>query len=469
MFIKQQARGFTDIYSYDIKKKKVNHFSPIINLEAYHEASPTFSPNGRLMIFARNASNEEEGKEVDLFLSRFVGRKWTKPVRLPISNSKYWDSCPAFSPNGKELYFASNRPGGYGGLDIYKVTISNRGKIGKPQNLGKKINTPGDDMFPYVSSNKRFYFSSDGHPGLGGLDLFVVAMTDNKISVNNMGKPYNSYADDFAICYKTTKKGYFSSNRVTKNSKGDDDIYAFIDETPEEKIVNYYLEGQVYLRTTQEDGTTLIEILKDSKVELLTTDNKKLEEVKTDELGYFKFKQLLEIGEIYNLKGKKRGLIDHEQEFSTIGLEINTDTLTQKVTDITFETKLYLVKDLFENKRTGQSVELLILYDYDKFNIREDAAIILDRLVENLIARPEIQVELGSHTDSRGTKRYNQRLSQQRAESAVNYIIAKGIDASRIKAKGYGKSQLRILDAKTEEEHQQNRRTTIKILSQNGN
>ena len=463
---KGTGKNYTDIYTYNLKNKAIKSVSSNINLETYHEASAALSPNGKLMIFARNAANEAEGREVDLYLSRSRSGGWTKPIRLSISNSKYWDACPAFAPNGRTIYFASNRPGGYGGLDLYKVEISKKGKLGKVKNLGKEINTEGNDMFPYVSDEGRLHFASDGHPGLGGLDLFEVHIENDSIAIKNMGKPYNSYADDFGICYRTLKSGYLSSNRVIPESKGDDDIYYFIDKTPSKKTINYRLSGITYLRTTQDEQVSEA-VLETTQVALMSNDSTILEEVTSNDEGVFKFNYLLEIGEIYTLKASKAGIIPHEQEFSTIGKGINEDTVQQEVTNVDFETNIYLVQDLFKGKTIGESIDLLILYDYDKADIREDAAQILDRLVENLKARAELKVELGSHTDARGKRRYNQKLSQRRAESAVNYILQKGIAKNRIVAKGYGKDDLLILNAKTEDEHQKNRRTTIKILNQN--
>lgn len=463
---KGTGKNYTDIYTYSLKNKAIKSLSPNINLETYHEASAALSPSGKLMIFARNASNEEEGQEVDLYLSRRRSSGWTKPVRLSISNSKYWDACPAFAPNGRTIYFASNRPGGYGGLDLYKVEISKKGKLGRAKNLGRKINTEGNDMFPYISAEGRLHFASDGHPGLGGLDLFEVHTVNDSTVIKNMGKPYNSYADDFGICYRTLKSGYLSSNRVIPQSKGDDDIYYFIDKTPSKKTINYRLSGTTYLRTNQDDQVSEA-VLDAAKVALVANDSTILEETTSDNKGDFKFNYLLEIGEIYTLKANKAGIIPHEQEFSTIGKGIDEDTVQQEVTNVDFETDIYLVQDLFKGKTIGESIDLLILYDYDKADIRDDAAIILDRLVENLKARAELRVELGSHTDARGNRRYNQKLSQRRAESAVNYIVQRGITKERIVAKGYGKNDLLILNAKTEEEHQKNRRTTIKILNQN--
>lgn len=463
---KATGKNFTDIYTYNLKNKNIKSLSPNINLETYHEASATISASGKLMIFARNAANETEGREVDLYLSRFRRNAWSKPIRLSISNSKYWDACPAFAPNGRTIYFASNRPGGYGGLDLYKVQISKKGKLGRVKNLGRKINTEGNDMFPYVSGEGRLHFASDGHPGLGGLDLFEVHIEGDSIAIKNMGKPYNSYADDFGICYRTLKSGYLSSNRVIPESKGDDDIYYFIDKTPSEKTINYRLSGKTYLRKTEDDQVSEA-VLEATQVSLVGPDSTVLEAVNSDTEGFFKFSYPLEIGEIYTLKANKAGIVPHEQEFSTIGKGINEDTVQQEVTNVDFETSIYLVQDLFKGKTVGESVDLLILYDYDKSDIRDDAADILNRLVENLKVRAGLKVELGSHTDARGNRRYNQKLSQRRAESAVNYIVQRGIAKERIVAKGYGKNDLLILNAKTEEEHQKNRRTTIKILNQN--
>ena len=199
---------------------------PIIN-----EGCVTFSPDGKMMVFGKGNSGKRKGThDVDLYLSRFRNGAWSEPQLININQPETWDSTPAFSPDGRTLYFSSNRKGGYGGLDIYSAQMDTRGRFGKLRNLGPDINTPGDELFPYVADNGKLYFSSDGHPGYGMLDIFVVNRANGKTVVENLGQPVNSTSDDFGMFLFKADRGFFTSNR--EGGKGDDDIYTFINEDP---------------------------------------------------------------------------------------------------------------------------------------------------------------------------------------------------------------------------------------------
>lgn len=458
-------------------------FSPSLFLEGVNEANVTFTKDGKTVVFARGNTGKKKGTaDVDLYLSRFASNKWTEPRLIPVSDSAAWDGSPAFSRDGRTLYFCSNRPGGVGGIDIYRANMDASGRFSKPVNMGKDINTPGDEMFPYVGPDAKLYFASDGHPGLGKLDVFVATRSQGVITIENLGAPINSRFDDFGLVYldEDLKYGFFSSNRV--GGKGDDDIYAFVDESvgldstqiaeleklplddprrrtvgkPEPpKIVNYYLAGTIASNETP--------------AALLDSAIVKIYEISADSLvgqgiskgggvfGTFP----LEEGKDYSLLVERKGYITKREPFTMAGKGI-PQIFRKK---LTMDTTFYVALKLDRLSLNKTFVLENIYYDLNKFNIRSDAAVELDKLVQILNDNPTVNIELSSHTDARDTDSYNRKLSQNRAQSAVDYIVSKGIARERMVAKGYGETQLVIKDAKTEEEHQKNRRTEFTILS----
>jgi outer membrane protein OmpA-like peptidoglycan-associated protein len=410
-----------------------------------------------------------------LYIAKKNGNDWSEPERLAISDSIAWDGSPCFSYDDRTLYFSSNRRGGKGGLDLYRVPIDNSGRFGRPINLGSIINTPGDEIFPFVSEQGKLYFSSDGHPSIGGLDLYVASRNDNEISIEHLGVPMNSIGDDFAINLSDPLSGYISSNRP--GGKGDDDIYFFKSSGPEEhwwsndttntatnqalKSVNYSLAVQV----VQPDGKAI------PGVQVSARRNGETSEIFTsDKVG--KIDQLsLSSGDEIQFKLEKDGYISARSSFSLEGREIPQALLKKDVTDTTFAFKIVMDQPEI-GKEISQFYQLnSIYYDLDKADIRSDAALELDKIVNFLQDNPQVNLELGAHTDARATALYNQKLSQRRAESAVKYIIQRGIAKDRIKPKGYGESQL-INECSDgvdcpEEMHQQNRRTEFKIIQIN--
>jgi outer membrane protein OmpA-like peptidoglycan-associated protein len=404
------------------------------------------------MIFARGNTGKPRGaKDVELYISRYRDGGWSEPELMEISDADSWDSCPAFSKDGNVLYFASNRKGGYGGIDLYKATQDKNGIWVNVANLGVTINTPGDEMFPYMSDDGKLYFASNGQAGLGGLDIFVSSKKGKETKVENLGKPINSSYDDFGICFKNAVDGYFTSNR--EGGKGDDDIYQFFDVTPNTKIVNYALAI-----TTKSVENNQESILTDVKLKVIDSKGKVLKEIVTGADG--KLTIPVEPGRNYSLVGEKKDYFTKRENYSTVGKAIPIEDLVKPITDTTFQTTLLLEK-IVVNKIV---VLNNIYYDLDKADIRKDAAEELDNLVKLLQDNPTLKIELSSHTDVRGSDDYNLKLSQRRAESAVNYIISKGIATERLIAKGYGETKLIIKDAQTEEEHQVNRRTEFKVL-----
>ena len=451
---------FTDLYEVKTRGANVDinslkKLEDNINQEKVNEGSITFSSDGTYMIFAKGNNGKSSGRNnVDLYWSRFRRGGWTNPRLLNVNTSRSWDSTPYLSKDGKTLYFASNRSKGYGGTDIYKANVNRRGRWINIQNLGPEINTPGNELFPSVTEDGRLYFSSDNHEGFGGLDIFVASRRGGKITIKNPGKPLNSSGDDFGVNPYNPTRGFFTSNR--DGGSGDDDIYTFVNNDPNLKIVNYTLKGTTL--TPKNDNMDL-SILGNSIVKLVDTNGQIIDETFTDENGTFAFTVYGD--ENYVLIGEKENYFSTRGEFTTIGKELDKSKLKDFITNVEFEKNLILDRIV-----VNKSIVLdNIYYDLDKADIREDAALELDKLVVILRDNPNISIELSSHTDDRASVEYNQDLSQRRAESAVYYILSKGITKNRIIAKGYGESQLIIANAKSEEEHQINRRTEFKVTS----
>lgn len=415
----------------------------IINDPVRNEGCVTFTPDGKIMVFARgNTSKKNQGADVDLYISRFRNGSWTEPVKVnppvntqykdetdPIARNFSWDSTPAFSPDGKTLYFASNRPKGYGGTDLYTAQMDSRGRFTRVRNLGPTINTAGNEMFPYISEDGRLFFASDGHPGYGGLDLFVVKRKNGKDVVENLGQPMNSTGDDFGIFLFKADRGFFTSNR--EEGKGDDDIYTFVDENPDLKVINYYLQGITYFK----DKDDKLQILPNTKVTLLDASGQVMHDYVTGNDGKFLFR--VYDNEDYNLVGESDGYLTQREEYSTRGKGVDPKTLKELVTNITLDTMLVLDRKAVNVKFVLEN----IYFGFDSTDIKPESAKELDKLVQLLTDNPEIKIEMGSHTDSVGSFEYNIDLSQRRAESTVKYLIQHGISPDRLQAKGYGETQ----------------------------
>jgi peptidoglycan-associated lipoprotein len=449
-------------------------FSGAVFQNDANEGTPTFSKDGKIMVFARgNTGKRKGGLDVDLYMSRLQeGNNWGIPFRLPISDSLAWDGSPAFSADGKTLYFASNRAGSVGGIDLYRANMDASGRFGRPVNMGRDINTPGDEMFPFVAADGKLYFSSDGHPGLGKLDVFVATRSQGVIRIENMGVPINSPADDFGLTFPEPNRGYMASNRP--GGKGDDDIYlveqgAAPDPTKPKtpgsdsttivqngpKRVRYFLAGTVSAIGTPATplDSARVRIVEDATEATVA-------ETTTEKPGTFgKFP--IQEGKTYSVIAERKGYLTKREPFTMQGRSIPEIFLTKPETDTTFSVALALDKVELDKTFVLEN----IYYDLNKFNIRSDAAEELDKLVTILKDNPTLKIELSSHTDARDTDSYNLKLSQNRAKSAVDYIISKGIDADRLSARGYGETKLIVKQARTEEEHQRNRRTEFKVLA----
>lgn len=426
------------------------------NEEGLNQAAIAISPDGNTIIYARgNSTSSKDLPDVALFASYFRGAGFTQPIWMPVNEDEFWwNSTPAFSPDGSELYFASNRPGGYGGIDIYKATKLANGDFGNAVNLGPTINTPGNELFPRPAPDGKFFFASDGHPGFGKLDLFVAEKDESGAQIiKNLGQNFNTKDDDFGIFFtEYPKAGFISSNR--EGGVGDDDIYFFEDKTPKPKIVNVLLN--VFTKEEKADGSEAV--LPQTRVVLYGADNKQQGGDFSNAQGRVRFTMAPD--QDYTIIASKGGYFSKSIPYTTKGKTPVPATLVQDVTNVSLDTTIILDQLILEKAIVLDN----IYYDLDKADIRPDAALELDKLVKILKDNPSIRIELSSHTDSRSSDAYNLSLSQRRAQSAVDYIVSQGIAAERLVAKGYGETQLIIKDAKTEEEHQVNRRTEFKVI-----
>lgn len=426
------------------------------NEEGLNQAAIAVSPDGNTIIYARgNSTSDKDLPETALFVSYFRGGGFTQPIWMPINEDEtWWNSTPAFSADGSELYFSSNRPGGYGGIDLYKATKLANGDFGNPVNVGPNINTPGNELFPRPMADGKFFFSSDGHPGYGKLDLFVAEKDASGAQViKNLGENFNSTNDDFALFFtEYPKAGFISSNR--DGGLGDDDIYFFEDKTPKPKIINVLLNVFTKQRVAGADDA----VLEQARVVLYDENSKQAGGDFSNTTGRVRF--TLTPDADFTIIASKSGYFSKSIPYTTKGKTPDISTLIQDVTNITLDTTIVLDQLVLDRSIVLEN----IYYDLDKAEIRADAAVELNKLVQILKDNPAIRIELSSHTDSRSGDAYNQNLSQRRAQSAVDYIVSQGVAADRLVAKGYGESQLIVANATTEEEHQINRRTEFKVI-----
>lgn len=457
---KGNNQPFLDLYIGDIAEDgeliNVKKFSENINTR-YHEADVAFTKDKKTVYFSRNnylnkkyTADTTGINLIQLYRAQINDRgEWFNVEPMPFNNDNYQTGHPALSADEQTLYFISDMPGGLGLTDVYKAQIFADGSIGEPINLGPEINTPQREMFASISGNDELYFSSDGREdGLGGLDIYVSKITKNNITTpQNLGKPINSNQDDFSfIINYETRRGYFSSNR--NGGKGDDDIYTFVQEIPLEFDCFQLLTGTV---TEKHSG----KILPGASVILQDQSGKEIDKKIADDNAFFSFE--VPCNNTFTVVGTKENYsTDTKEIFSTEGVELTVP--------------LVLETEAFVTERGKCLIKINPIYfDFDKSYIRPDAATELNKVVEVMKKYPDLIIEGGSHTDSRGTFKYNQDLSTRRANATVQYIIEHGISADRISAKGYGETQLVNGCADgvicTEKEHQFNRRTEFVIVN----
>jgi outer membrane protein OmpA-like peptidoglycan-associated protein/tetratricopeptide (TPR) repeat protein len=460
------GEGFTNLYKSTIDSDGVltNVRRAFKNLSTkFHESTPAFTKDGKTVYFTRNNyNNGKRGKNASettllkIYKAILKDDKWIDPVALPFNSDNYSVAHPALSYDEKTLYFASNMPGTFGKSDIFKVSINDDGTYGTPENLGKGLNTEGKETFPFITEKNELYFASNGHPGLGGLDIFVSkAKQDGSFKdVLNVGEPLNSPNDDFGLLMDTnSKRGYVTSNR--EGGIGSDDIYKFKETKPIEYPCEQFLTGIV---TDLETGEPIV----DTKASLSDSGFKLIKVVTTNKEGKFDFGEV-DCNSKYYIKTEKEA---YNVEETPVVVADNSGTT---VVPITLEKTL---KKVTVGDDLAKVFGIKIIYfDLNKYNIRPDAALELSKILDVMLQNPTIKVDIRSHTDSRQTEAYNKKLSEKRAKSTENWLIQNGIDKSRLTAKGYGESLLvnRCADGVdcTEEEHQANRRSEFVIVSMN--
>ena len=388
----------------------------------FDEGACCFSPDQRVMYLTQCVSDPSYPRYATIVTSNRSDAAWSKVSKLEVTRdtlSSY--AHPAVSPDGEWLYFASDMPGGKGGFDIWRVRLTAAG-LGGVENLGEPINTPGDEMFPTFRPNGDLYFSSNGHPGLGGLDIFIARYDKNsrKVVLEHPGYPLNSQADDFGMTFEGAhNKGFFSSNRG--DGRGWDHIYSF--EKPE---IIQTVTGWVYEMEGYE--------LPSAQVYIVGNDgtNKTLS-VKGDG----SFTEVVTPGVDYVLLATCKGFLNHKEEISIKPSAESQDHVLQ------FPLASIRVPVLIDN----------IFYDFDKYTLRAESTAALDELVKLLEENPNVTIELSSHCDYKGSEAYNKTLSQRRAETVVKYLISKGIKADRLTPVGYGKMKPKTIRKKLTEKY----------------
>ena len=387
-----------------------------VNTE-FDEGTPSFSADGNTMYYTYCAQDPEGPRTAEIYISNRSSAKWGKGTRATIvKDSVTALGHPSISPDGKYLYYVSDAVGGFGGKDIFRSKVLGNNSFGPMENLGEAINTAGDELFPYCRDSVTLYFASNGHPGMGGLDLFKATQdSTGHWTVENMGAPINSMGDDFGITFAgQAEKGFFSSNR--NDARGYDHLYSF--ELPTitiaiEGLVNdvdeYPIEGAT-VRIVGKDGLNVkVPVKKDGS-----------------------YRVELERDIRYVMMASARGYLNQNYELHT-GPEEKNET--------------YIV-DFFLSPISKPVVIENIFYDFDKATLRPESKKALDELIKMLNDNPNVTIELGAHTDRKGTDQYNERLAGRRAQSVVDYLIAGGIKADRLEAKGYGESVPKTINKK---------------------
>ena len=453
---------FTNLYVSDLGQEmtpgKVDKFSEKVK-SRFHESSAIFSKDGKTMYFTRNnflnGKIGKDGKDVTLikiYKASFENNDWTKITELPFDSDSYSTAHPALSPDEKTLYFASDMPGTIGQSDIFKVKINENGSFGTPENLGREINTEGKETFPFITDENELYFASDGHPGLGGLDIFTSKLNADGTfgEIQNVGDGVNSPMDDFAFLIDTkSRRGFVSSNRG--GGKGYDDIYKFLETR--RVICVQELYGIV---TDLNTG----EILPDSKISLFDSEFNLINSTETDSSGNYTL--AVECGKTYNVRASKIDYTTKEQK-------ITIPMVNEGRTNLPFALEKEACK-VAVGDDLGKCFGIKMIYfDLDKYNIRIEAALDLEKILDVLNQNPTMKLDIRSHTDSRASHKYNEVLSGNRAKSTIKWLLKNGIAPDRLTGRGYGETQLVNQcsdDVKcTEVEHQFNRRSEFIITA----
>ena len=435
---------FLDIYKADYNTDgTITNASPVTELNSkWHDGPITISADGKTAYFASESYKEKQSSPKDkkanakysqvyLFSATKNGDSWGTPSSLPFNDKSFSNSNPSLSRDGKTLYFSSNRSGSVGGTDIWKVAVNADGTYGEPQNLGNKVNTEGNESFPFIADdNKTLYFASSGKQGFGGLDVYQIDLTNGEAT--NLGKPVNTEKDDFAFTFNESKKiGFLSTNR-----SGNDDIF----------IVNPICAVDVLIVVT---NAKTGEILANASVSILDDKKNVIATQMSNAKGEVSYK--VECDRAYVVQASKDGFEGNTFAVTkSKGPKAKVDAALQPIDVIVTETEIILKP---------------IYFEYDKSNITQEGAFELDKLVQVMKNNDKMVILAKSHTDSRGSDNYNLTLSDRRAKSTVQYIISKGIDTSRISGKGMGELEPKeVCNPCTEAQHALNRRSEFLIV-----
>ena len=458
------GESYYDLYTADRDQQALSNkkfFSTTINTP-FNESTAVFTKDGNTMYFTRNNYvNRKIGTNVEntillkiLRATKDSNGHWGNVVEVPFNSDNYNVAHPALSPDEKFLYFASDMDGTLGESDIFRVEILGDNQYGTPENLGDIINTSGRESFPFVSKNNILYYSSDGIPGLGGLDIFAVKFYENGTVSKpiNIGMPGNSADDDFCFVMDSdTKVGFLSSNRP--GGKGRDDIYSFYEEKPLVFDCEKMIKG--VLKDSEKN-----DVIADGVIVLSDKTMKEVARQKTKEDGSFAFDKVDCKDLYYYLRAEIGDYVTTEVK---VDLNVEGDVFYEfmiKPREIAIDKDVDLAKVLNIKE---------IYFDLDKSDIRPDAAVELAKIVEVMRENPKMKIDIRSHTDSRGDDSYNLRLSDRRAKATLEWMVKQGIERKRLTAKGYGETQLVNGCSNgvpcTEEEHQANRRSEFIIIS----
>jgi outer membrane protein OmpA-like peptidoglycan-associated protein len=458
----EKSYGWNDRPYLDLFSAKVNDQGQLTNVEPFsdvintkkHESNATFSEDGKTMYFNRSGEKqvkvgEEKVATIKIYKAELVNGKWANVTMLPFSSDSYSVEHPFLTKDGKKLYFASDMPGTLGSFDIYVIDVNGDGTYSQPRNLGETINTIHREQFPFLTEDGTLYFASDGHQGNGNLDVFMsMKLSDTEFDKPlNLGSTINSEMDDFNFILDEKKdQGFFASNRT-----GDDNLYTFVRE---ENKLQYLVEGEVR-------DMKSMQLLPGSTVKLYDEAGNLLEEIIVGKDGSFTFNT--EPNKKYKIMAFKDFYIPAEATFDTSQKGKVYIDLQMKVESY------YDAEDIINKKDDGTVLIELenIYFDLDKWNIKPQAAEVLNVLLGILKKYPYMEIEIGSHTDSRASDMYNLRLSNKRAASALEYLVKNGIDRKRLRSVGYGETKPLIICPSndcTEAEHASNRRCTFMIL-----
>jgi len=454
------GKPFCDMYVANINDNQLETpevFASNLNGKM-HDGPASFSNDDTFMAFTKNKFHDESSDdvvEIQIYFSKYLNDEWATAEPFVYNNPAYSVGHPCLSSDGNTMYFTSDMPGGYGGADIYKTTRTSNSEWSKPVNMGNKINTEKDEMFPfYQEKNKQLFFTSNGRFGLGGLDIFICEFNSSEVkNVYNAGAPLNTQYDDFAaIVNEDMTKGYFASNK----RGGSDDLYYFdiLDQIIEKTITGIAMDKN------KKPITGTFVVLQDDYSNLLDTFTTKKD-------GAYSFE--VETDKKFKLFGNKVNYIEGQASANTFG-----DNIVIKADVVLLEKEVVVVvPPVVENNDLTQTLKLNNIYfDYNKSNIRDDAKTELDKIVITMNDNPNMIVKVSAYTDSRANESFNQILSNARAKSTVKYIQDRITDPDRISGKGYGESNLvnnckeegDIKSNCTEAQHQKNRRTEFIIV-----